>query len=847
MSPSTVAPSDAGSAGRAPEVEGPTRVGSLTALALSALAAALLLWPVLFGGRSTQSFALDDPRFDVRPWATATEPGELPERVNPVTPDIDLFVLPGVARVAQLRAKGAAPWWDGHQLLGYPLAANQPYPLFSPFDVVTRMTGPITALDVLLWLHLALAGWLAWRAARLLGAEPAAAALAGVGFALSTWMVTRWHLPQIAHTTTWGAGLVGAWAQARRGRPGRAAFEGALFLGLALVSGFPQVALALAGGWLLLLAGTGWTRRDGRRPLLAGTLLALVAGLLLATTPTRVSADAYEHSLRSSAETRAGMAGRGLLPGAMLGLLYPEYFGRMSDFSLPDPPAPTVQRYLPRELLLSDDLQDNPVENALYPGVMLLLLLPALWGCRTARPLLLLALASVAGCLAWPWIVARVPAATSLGAGNIKRMLVLLHVALPLGGALALQRVLRGEARIPWRWGLGLAALLLGVVVWSRGLGAGRDDRAAFLAALDASAWRQLLLLAACLGALALARRALAAPSDRVRLAVWLPALVLAFDLAGLARAFNPFPEQGPAFPPTPALEQLAAREGRVAVLGSDNLLPPTAAALHGLRLVHGVAPMVSRRTVELLEAIEAPLVERADPRIVHPFTRPDSTRHPLLDLLGVSTVVHGDAGLVSSLAVEQGLPLVAAHESEGLAWHARPAAGPRAFVCGGARIEPDAAARLAALGRPTLQPFATVWLERDPGPTLGGSLPTSGDMAPATVVRDEPLELGLSTDAPFPGILVLTEAWDPGWSVTLDGAAAQVLVADHALLGVAVPAGAHHVLFRYAPPGLFLSRVLTVLGLLLLAGLAWRAPSIDRAAAQAAGLGATTGLTART
>ena len=49
MSPSTVAPSDAGSAGRAPEVEGPTRVGSLTALALSALAAALLLWPVLFG------------------------------------------------------------------------------------------------------------------------------------------------------------------------------------------------------------------------------------------------------------------------------------------------------------------------------------------------------------------------------------------------------------------------------------------------------------------------------------------------------------------------------------------------------------------------------------------------------------------------------------------------------------------------------------------------------------------------------------------------------------------------------------------------------------------------------
>jgi uncharacterized membrane protein YfhO len=63
-----------------------------------------------------------------------------------------------------------------------------------------------------------------------------------------------------------------------------------------------------------------------------------------------------------------------------------------------------------------------------------------------------------------------------------------------------------------------------------------------------------------------------------------------------------------------------------------------------------------------------------------------------------------------------------------------------------------------------------------------------------------------LSVDAPFAGILVLSQGWDPGWSVDVDGQAASVLVADHALLGVALPAGQHEVVFRYVPPGLLTS-----------------------------------------
>jgi hypothetical protein len=220
--------------------------------------------------------------------------------------------------------------------------------------------------------------------------------------------------------------------------------------------------------------------------------------------------------------------------------------------------------------------------------------------------------------------------------------------------------------------------------------------------------------------------------------------------------------------------------------------------------------------------------VERADPRILHPFTRPASLDHPLLDLLGVGTVVHGDAMLVAELE-QRGLPLVAAHEAEGLAWHDRPGAGPRAFLCGGAQVEPDAARRLAVLADPGLEPFATVWLERTPP---GVALPAQGPMQPAQVLRDESLVVELASDAPIPGVLVLTEAWDPGWSANVDGAPAEVLVADHALLGVALPAGAHVVRLGYAPPGAGLGHVLGLLGLVLLVALAARARGESRARA---------------
>lgn len=51
------------------------------------------------------------------------------------------------------------------------------------------------------------------------------------------------------------------------------------------------------------------------------------------------------------------------------------------------------------------------------------------------------------------------------------------------------------------------------------------------------------------------------------------------------------------------------------------------------------------------------------------------------------------------------------------------------------------------------------------------------------------------------PALVVVAEAWFPGWSATVDGRAAPVLKADGAFLGVAVGPGDHTIRLRYDPP----------------------------------------------
>lgn len=61
----------------------------------------------------------------------------------------------------------------------------------------------------------------------------------------------------------------------------------------------------------------------------------------------------------------------------------------------------------------------------------------------------------------------------------------------------------------------------------------------------------------------------------------------------------------------------------------------------------------------------------------------------------------------------------------------------------------------------------------------------------------------GLDVRAEGPGLLVVAEGWDAGWSAALDGRAARILRVNHAEMAVVIPAGVHRLELSYRPRGL--------------------------------------------
>jgi hypothetical protein len=125
-----------------------------------------------------------------------------------------------------------------------------------------------------------------------------------------------------------------------------------------------------------------------------------------------------------------------------------------------------------------------------------------------------------------------------------------------------------------------------------------------------------------------------------------------------------------------------------------------------------------------------------------------------------------------------------------------------RAFVAADVRAMPDDDALYAAMAAPGFDPFATALVYETPGlPFESG--PAGAGIGTVQVLADAPGSVMLNVDANAPGILVLSEAWYPGWAAEIDGAAAQALPVDGALVGVPVPAGQHTVNLRFRSPAL--------------------------------------------
>jgi hypothetical protein len=118
---------------------------------------------------------------------------------------------------------------------------------------------------------------------------------------------------------------------------------------------------------------------------------------------------------------------------------------------------------------------------------------------------------------------------------------------------------------------------------------------------------------------------------------------------------------------------------------------------------------------------------------------------------------------------------------------------------------------------------FHRVALVEDAAYTLasaqeGGAL--SGRVA---LVHFAANRLELDVDSPASALLVVAEAWFPGWHATVNGDQADCIPANAWMRAIPVPAGHSRVALRYFPRHLVAGAVISLLAALLVSGLLWR------------------------
>lgn len=119
-----------------------------------------------------------------------------------------------------------------------------------------------------------------------------------------------------------------------------------------------------------------------------------------------------------------------------------------------------------------------------------------------------------------------------------------------------------------------------------------------------------------------------------------------------------------------------------------------------------------------------------------------------------------------------------------------------------------------AAGAASNLDPLKTAVLTHDAAPALGSCQPTAND---TEMTAHQPNRVVIDVDLACRGMVILTDAWSPGWRATVDGKAARIYEVFGGVRGVVVEGGEHQIEMRYRPMSVLLGGVLTLLAGMIL------------------------------
>jgi hypothetical protein len=232
-------------------------------------------------------------------------------------------------------------------------------------------------------------------------------------------------------------------------------------------------------------------------------------------------------------------------------------------------------------------------------------------------------------------------------------------------------------------------------------------------------------------------------------------------------------------------------------------------AMLRGIEPIRGYNPLDVLRYKEYLQFIsdrDTPLRALDGPLTFPVLNNFPLTNQSLLNLLGVRFILQpGDQQPPSAswpvLAKDEhpeAFDFVAGSRPTIPAYtlYENPAALPRAFVVPEAGSLPDRPGALSALKQTDFRRRVLLEEFQPDGEPLG----SAGEFRPASITTYEPNRVVVAVEGKAPGWLVLADVWYPGWRCSVDERDEQLHRANFLFRAVRLPAGAHEVVFRFAP-----------------------------------------------
>jgi hypothetical protein len=748
-------------------------------LAGVAFALFLALWGTVIGGQRV--LVGGDILYRYHPWAG--EPGAREPRNTYVGDPVTQFVE-WTGLVKESFGRGEMPLWNPYTLSGTPLLANDQSSPFSPFTLASLPFEPAWGISLAMLLKLWVGGLGMALFVRLHGARAPAAALAGIAYATSSFMVVWLAYPHtaVAALLPWSFAAV-AWYLRDRGRWAVVAIAAAI--ALQFLAGHAETSLHLGVGLAVYAAVRVVGLEERRLRAVAGLAAGAVLGCLLA-----------------GAQLVPFIANLG--DASILGDRADDKTGevhldwrKVDSWFVPNGEgSPGIDGASSRYPVYPES-----VGFAGAGAAVLAVTAVALVRDRRLRwrVLALLAVLAVSAGTVYGPLAPLVGRAPLLDVSNNIRFLTVVCFAVAALAGLGLDRLLSVAPR--WKRP-SLAGVMVGVgAVAVAGLGLAvaavvfREDRLGdLLPEVDgrigfwvATGVLAVAAAAAFYGARRLGARASVVAGGFVAVAL-LEAVLFAWP-------YNPRVPRSQAPPASSTIEWLRANLGGGSVAAAGLELIPNVASAYRLRDPRGVDTLLNPRLRTYWS--------KADPGFDDSFLYTVlSQPHPRW--LAAAGVTHyltpSDKVLPGTVPVFEGPGATVAQVPD-----ARPFvfAAPSTVTV----ADEDAAAQaIAALG--------PVVVERpDAGPDAG-QVASSGP-AQVQLLRDRAQVVSVRVTASAPTTLVVLQSYADGWRADIDGRRARIDPADILFQSVEVPAGTHTVTLRYQPESFRLGMAASAAGLI--------------------------------